>query len=181
MVRCCQSGKAGTKSGGADSVQQAPHTGTRPSASIGGCELHGAPHKTRQGREGRERQRHKTRRQEQGESSRHQAAAAQQPPPAAPTRTAPPTRMRPLPPAGAQSRPAIQRACLHPNWPPCWGQSGRAVAACSHAHNDKGRGLCPGTQQPPEGFQGFTSAPRGSGLSGPRPLWGTRLGDRPGA
>ena len=90
-------------------VQPRPRTGSQPSTSIRGCELHGAPHKTRQGQRGQGAAATQSTAPEVTESDRHRAAAGRQHPPTAPTHTAPPNCKQSAQRAGARSKPACRR------------------------------------------------------------------------
>ena len=91
-------------------VLPGPRTGSQPSTSIRGYELHGAPHKTRQGQRGQGAAVAQSRAPEVKESDRHRAAAGRRHPPTAPTHTAPPNRKQLAQKAGAQSKPAFSEA-----------------------------------------------------------------------
>ena len=90
-------------------VLPGPRTGSQPSTSIRGYELHGAPFKRRQGQRGQGAAVAQSRTPEVKESDRHRAAAGRRHPPTAPTHTAPPNRKQLAQKAGAQSKPAFRR------------------------------------------------------------------------
>ena len=105
------------------------------------------------------------------ESSRHQAAAARQPPPAIQAHTAPPIHKQPSLPAGAQSKPAIQRARFRSDWQLRRGHSSRAAATCSHAPSWEGQRAMSSAPTAARRLQGiYQRTPRRWAFRPPPPL-----------